>query len=120
MDNVTLTDDKEFNHEIGMENYRDTSKDYESEFMPKIWKEITQEEIDAGHGGMDTLMLRAFFDAILKDEEMPIDVYDAASWMSITCLSEASVSKGGLPMDIPDFTGGRWLMREPKDIIDLN
>jgi len=46
-------------------------------------------------------------------------VYDAASWMVITCLSEASIANGGMPVDIPDFTGGRWVMRESKDVTDL-
>ena len=68
---------------------------------------------------MDTLMLRSFFTAVRNGTEMPIDVYDAASWMVITCLSEASIANGGMPIDIPDFTSGRWVMREPKDLVDL-
>ena len=75
--------------------------------------------LDPGHGGMDTLMLHAFFDAVRSGDEMPIDVYDAASWMSITCLTEASIANGSQSIDIPDFTGGRWVMREPKDLVDL-
>ena len=39
----------------------------------------------------------------------PIDVYDAATWMAITVLSEQSVALGGAPVAIPDFTGGRWI-----------
>lgn len=118
-DNVALTDAKPFNHEIGMENHRDSAKEYEAEYLPKVWKEITQEEIDAGHGGMDTIMLREFFNAARNNAEMPIDVYDGASWMVVTCLSEASIATGGKPMDIPDFTGGKWVMREPQDVVEL-
>ena len=70
-------------------------------------------------GGMDTLTLQAFFGAALSGEEMPIDVYDAASWMVITCLTEASIANGGMPIDIPDFTGGKWILREPKDVAEL-
>ncbi len=118
--NAILTDAKEFNHEVGMDNYRDTAKEYEDEYMPDIWKKITPEQIEAGHGGMDTLELQAFFSAALSGEEMPIDVYDAASWMVITCLSEASIANGGMPIDIPDFTNGRWVIREPKDVVPLD
>lgn len=39
-----------------------------------------------------------------------MDVYDAATWMSITVLSEMSVAKGGAVMDIPDYTSGKWHM----------
>ena len=31
--------------------------------------------------------------------------------MVITCLSEQSVSMGGLPVPIPDFTDGLWVNR---------
>ncbi len=119
-DSVILTDDMEFNHEIGMKNYRGNADEIYEQNMPGIWRNMTQEEIDAGHGGMDTLELKAFFGAALSGEEMPIDVYDAASWMVITCLTEASIANGGMPIDIPDFTGGKWVLREPKDVIDLN
>ena len=43
----------------------------------------------------------------------PIDVYDAAAWMSISCLSEQSVAMGGAPVAIPDFTNGKWMERAP-------
>lgn len=117
-DNVILEDGGDFNHEEDIGLCRDTANNYK-ELRPKIWRDITDEEIRAGHGGMDTLMLRSFFDAVRNGEEMPIDVYDAASWMVITCLSEASIANGGMPIDIPDFTGGRWVMRESKDVADL-
>lgn len=117
-DNVILEDGGDFNHEESIGLCRDTADNYK-DLRPKIWRDITPEEIAAGHGGMDTLMLRSFFDAVRNGEEMPIDVYDAAAWMVITCLSEASIANGGMPIDIPDFTGGRWVMREPKDVTDL-
>ena len=117
-DNVILEDGGDFNHEESIGLCRDTADNYKH-LRPKIWQDITEEEIKAGHGGMDTLMLRAFFDAVRNGEEMPIDVYDAAAWMVITCLSEASIANGGQSIDIPDFTGGRWVMREAKDVTDL-
>ena len=63
--------------------------------------------------------MKAFFGAILRGEEMPIDVYDAALWMSITPLSEQSIAHGGMPQAIPDFTRGQWIRREPKDVVKL-
>ena len=50
---------------------------------------------------------------------MPIDVYDAAAWMSISALSEASIAQGGAPQAIPDFTNGMWTVRKPKDVVEL-
>ena len=68
---------------------------------------------------MDRLMPKDLFDAILKGRETSIDVYDAASWMSIACLSEVSITKGGMPVEIPDFTNGQRIMRKKKDVIPV-
>lgn len=87
-----------------------------SDYLPDVWKNITEEQKTLGHGGMDYLEFKAFFDAIINGEEMPIDVYDMAAWMSITPLSEQSVAHGGMPQAIPDFTRGKWMLREQKDV----
>ena len=100
------------------ENCNNTDK--YGEFVPDIWKNITDEQRRLGHGGMDYLEFKAFFGAILNNEEMPIDVYDAASWMCITSLSEYSIAQGGTPQAIPDFTSGRWAIRKPKDVISFS
>lgn len=68
---------------------------------------------------MDLFMLQTFFDALENGDEMPLDVYDAASWMSVVCLSEQSIALGGVPVAIPDFTKGKWLIRPRKDVISI-
>lgn len=65
-----------------------------------------------GHGGMDWLVCRAFVEAVKNGTNTPIDAYDTASWMAIAPLSEASIAKGGAPVEVPDFTRGKWLNRE--------
>ena len=41
---------------------------------------------------------------------LPLDmnVYDAALWSSLVELTHTSASNGGTPVEIPDFTRGRW------------
>lgn len=90
-----------------------------NEYLPDFWKNITEEERKLGHGGMDYFQFKAFFKAIINNEEMPIDVYDMATWMSITPLSEQSVAHGGMPQAIPDFTRGEWMYRTKKDVVEL-
>ena len=87
-----------------------------------LWKEYREFGLRGGHGGMDFLVMRAFIESIQKDVPFPIDVYDAAAWMSITALSEESIQKGSMPVNIPDFTSGRWMRREkrPADIFSLD
>ncbi len=89
------------------------------EYLPDFWRNITKEERELGHGGMDYYMMKSFFEAILNGDEMPIDVYDGASWMCITALSEASILQGGTPQAIPDFTGGKWVNRLRKDVVSF-
>ncbi|MBO7091377.1 MAG: hypothetical protein J6W23_06295, partial [Victivallales bacterium] len=64
---------------------------------------------------MDYLVQRAFFEAVMAGTQTPIDVYDTVSWMAVTCLSEDSIAKGGMPVAMPDFTNGRWFTR--NDIV---
>lgn len=77
-----------------------------------LWSAYEKGGIKAGHGGMDYLVLSAFVDAVYEGEKPPIDVYDTAAWMVITCLSEQSVAMGGAPVPVPDFTNGKWIDRE--------
>ena len=84
-----------------------SAKKYEEKYLPETWKQITPEQIESGHGGMDAIEFRAFIDAAKSGSPMPIDVYDAAAWMSITYLSEQSIALGDA-VSIPDFTNGKW------------
>ncbi len=78
-----------------------------------LWCKYTKDGIKAGHGGMDYLVLSAFVEAARDNLVPPIDVYDTATWMAITCLSEQSVAMGGHPVAFPDFTNGAWIDHEP-------
>ena len=87
--------------------------------MPKIWKNVTPEEREKGHGGMDYFCFLSFIDALKSRREMPIDIYDAATWMAVSALSESSILKGGEAQLMPDFTHGGWITRKPSDVTEL-
>ncbi len=78
-----------------------------------LHREYAQSEARGGHGGIDWLVCRAFIEAVKRGENTPIDAYDTVSWMAIGPLSELSIAHGGMPVDVPDFTCGKWLCREP-------
>lgn len=87
---------------------------YMEQYEHPLWQKYSREGIHAGHGGMDFLVLSAFADAVKEDDgSSPIDVYDTAAWMAITCLSEESIALGSQPVAVPDFTNGMWIDREP-------
>lgn len=101
-----------------VQKYLNNAENYK-EYLPDIWRTITKEEMELGHGGMDYMLFKAFFKAILNGEDMPIDVYDCASWMCISAISENSISFGGMPQPIPDFTRGKWLYRKRLDVTNI-
>ena len=92
---------------------------YQQEHLPALWKNMSQEELAKGHGGIDWLAYTAFVDALKNGEEMPVDVYDAATWQAVSVLSEISIQQGGAPQAMPDFTGGKWMHRPRKDVCEL-
>ena len=88
-------------------------ENYLEEYEHPLWKKYQQDGVHGGHGGMDFLVLSAFAESVKVGSQPPIDVYDAATWMAITCLSEQSIALGSAPVAVPDFTSGLWIDREP-------
>ena len=83
--------------------------EYYAKYEHPLWQEYDSSR--GGHGGIDCLTFDEFFRALDAGEEMPIDVYDMATWMAITVLSEESMATGN-SVAIPDFTDGKWIIRK--------
>lgn len=117
-DNDTLFLDKTYtiDEELLWKERWGNAKDYEEAYDHPIWKKFLDDGVQGGHGGMDWLVFEAFFTSVIEGKPCPIDVYDAASWMSITALSEESIALGGHPVAIPDFTNGAWMTAEEVDL----
>lgn len=103
----------------GTEMYFNNATNLYDPYLPDFWRNITEEQKTAGHGGMDYFEFRAFVDTLKNGGEMPIDVYDAAAWMAITYLSEKSIAMGGAVLEIPDFTDGAYATRAQRDVVEL-
>ena len=86
---------------------------YEKEYLHPLWEDGGAKD---AHGGIDHLVFAAFLETVRTGTHAPIDVYDAATYMCITTLSENSIACGGAPQPFPDFTNGKWTMR--SDISD--
>ena len=85
------------------------AEEYDKKYKHPVWIQYEQDGVSGTHDGMDYLEFKTFFDCLEKNEKMPVDVYDAASWMVITALSEQSIAEGSTVKSIPDFTRGRWV-----------
>jgi predicted dehydrogenase len=93
----------------------ESDKAYIEKYKHPLWKAYEEYGLRGGHGGMDYLVLRAFIESVQEQKPAPIDVYDTASWMVVTALSEQSVAMGGQPVPVPDFTDGAWIRRGAPD-----
>ncbi|NLB36420.1 MAG: Gfo/Idh/MocA family oxidoreductase [Clostridiales bacterium] len=106
-DSIYLDDDHKNHHEWEpFEPFRD-------KYEHPLWIEYYNKGVRSGHEGIDYLVLCAFVESAMYNLAPPIDVYDTAVYMSITCLSEQSIAMGSMPVPVPDFTNGRWIDREP-------
>jgi hypothetical protein len=85
-------------------------------FDHPLWQRYNKSAKGAGHGGMDFFVINGFIESIKRNEDSPISVYDSAVWSVITPLSEISIAKGYVPVEIPDFTNGKWIKREPAPV----
>lgn len=102
---------------VYLDGMAESMTENEPEFFEKYDHPLHREYVSLGergsHGGMDWLVCRAFVEAVKRGENTPIDAYDTAAWMAIGPLSEMSIAHNGAPVDVPDFTRGKWLHREP-------
>ena len=87
---------------------------YMKKYDHPLWKNHEADAKNAGHGGIDYFMIRAFVECVSQNMYPPIDVYDAASWSAIVPLSEKSILGGSEPVFFPDFTKGQWIVRTPS------
>jgi len=93
----------------------DPVESFYAKYEHPLWRDYKNKTI-GGHGGMDWLAIQGFLDAVRKRTATPIDVYDCAAWMSVTCLSEQSIALGSRPVAFPDFTNGKWMNRQPAPV----
>ena len=88
---------------------------YYDKYEHNVWKKFKEEATRGDHDGVDWITYGAFVDAVVNDYDPPMDVYDGATWMAVTVLSEQSIACGSMPVMIPDFTNGKWLEREKRN-----
>ena len=71
--------------------------------LPTQYRERAQEAAQAGHGGGDYHIARAFAEAVRDGSPSPIDIFDALEWTAAGLCSQISIAHGGLSIRLPDF-----------------
>lgn len=91
---------------------------FESHDHP-LWKSERVREASRGHGGMDWLEDWRLVTCLRQGLPTDQNVYDAAAWSVIAALTERSVANRSRPVEVPDFTRGRWRRTPPLGIIEV-
>jgi hypothetical protein len=79
-----------------------TLDEYEPEFLPDEWRRHGAAAVASGHGGGDFFVARAFARAVLDGTPPPIDVHRALDFTLPGLISEESIVRGGVPLEVPD------------------
>lgn len=89
------------------------------EFDHPLWRDIERLAEGAGHGGMDFIEDYRLIACLRQGLPTDMDVYDAAALSAIVDLSIQSTARRARPVDVPDFTRGRWRTNPKLGIVGL-
>lgn len=88
---------------------------YNEKYQHKFWAQGGA----GGHGGVDSVMLREFFEAIRDKRPLPLTVYDSVAMSALIDLSGQSIANNSAPVEFPDFTRGNWNNPENRFAVDM-
>lgn len=92
-------------HKINVFRRKDKTTPHEVSYMPRFPVETAQSRAASGHGGSDYYTLYSFVEKILGRPfgRHAIDVYTAVDMTIAGLLAYRSISKGNMPMEVPDL-----------------
>ena len=86
----------------------DVAEKWRAEFDHPLWRSEKIQKMDIGHGGMDFLEDYRLIACLRAGTPTDMNVYDAAAMSALCALTEKSNANRSRPLDIPDFTRGKW------------
>ncbi len=85
---------------------------YQDKYNHRFWQKGSSYQ-GGGHGGVDLIELGYFAEAVQDQKQTPLDVYESVLMSCVVALSGDSIAKGSQPVEVPDFTRGKWKSRNP-------
>ncbi len=85
---------------------------YQDKYNHRFWQQGGKYQ-GGEHGGVDLIELGYFAEAVRDQKQTPIDVYESVLMSCVVALSGDSIAKGSQPVEVPDFTRGKWETRKP-------
>jgi predicted dehydrogenase len=87
---------------------------YQEKHEHAWWQALRDQTKTFSHGGTDFLEIQLFIEAVRNGMQTPIDIYDSVIMSVHGPLSEESIARGSIPVEVPDFTRGKWKVRKPS------
>ena len=103
-------------HGRSPEHAWETLDSYAEEFEHPLWQKIGEQAKGHGHGGADYIELYRLVECLRNGVAPDIDVYDSVTWSVINDLTAKSVARRSSPVNVPDFTRGKWKTNAPIPI----
>lgn len=75
---------------------------FEDDYLPQRWRDLPEDAEQTGRNGGDYLVFQAFIDALVAQENPPIDVHAALDMTLPGIISERSIENAGAWLDVPD------------------
>ena len=74
----------------------------EEEFLPPVWRDVSEAAQQAGHGGSDFFIFLDFVSAIEEGRSPSIGIHEAMDMTLPGLVSQESIGRGGEWMEVPD------------------
>jgi predicted dehydrogenase len=103
----------------GKEDEWQDASEAAKEFEHPLWKDLADRAHGAGHGGMDYIEDYRLIKCLREGQPTDMTVYDAAALSAVVELSTRSNAQRSAPLDVPDFTRGKWKTNPPLDIVRM-
>lgn len=96
---------------------------YQDRYEHAWWKPMAdpkngKDQLAAGHGGTDPLMIYKFFEAVRNRTPLPLSFEDGLLMSVVVPLSAQSIAGNAKAIDFPDFTRGAWKTNKPYFALD--
>lgn len=88
-------------HDFGKMDWEDLMN--YKDLLPERYRNGTDEQLKAGHGGGDYFIVKDFIDAVRSGIQPELNVYKACEWTAVGLLSSLSVTNNGKTIEVPDF-----------------
>ena len=103
----------------GKEDEWQEATEVAKQFEHPLWKDLAERASGAGHGGMDYIEDYRLIKCLQEGRPTDMNVYDAAALSAVVELSTRSNAHKSAPLDVPDFTRGKWKTNPPLDIVRM-